>query len=627
MRGRAQCTVKHRVSSRNQDLSLLCALQVRSCTLDTWLPGQVSFMAATGNAAANAYWEAKLTSSQKPHYESPDLQPFIRRKYCNKEFAEGEWPPAAAHVAASQTTPPGRQAQTGTVSSSVSIATPEQPQQQQSTAGRSEAGGYWGSLTPQESLPNHGVTPEGSVGLASSPALLIDLMDFGAESTFQLPTTPRRRPSGTAHLMFDSPADVHTASTPSSSVPSQHNAAQASSSNQAGASANSARQPGTSGAAQPAVVRQRSNFPYFPPPPQITRQLGPPQPAQPPALPHHAGPPPPAHSDMAVNTDGDLGGLEGLILQADSGHLDPFSQSLHSSLDLAAVPQMVDSLPAQQNHDQPQRPGLDQSHTTSPYGMGNNSLQGQQGQGQLGLSVQPLQGSLALQQGAANQPQPIFFQGQWFTPAPANFVPPPHLSSFSQQSVSQQQPMWQLQQQQQQQQQQQGFHSMYQHQAQQQQQQSIPSSWDHSAVVSGRDVSSGAWSPTHQGQFESPTFRDGAVKPLAPGPSGRTWSPSASDVTRLTLPSSHATTASSQPKVVSALAFSRNMLCCSSIEAVKSCCGWPPCRFASALQEDLFTIVLHMYLPAFPCYLVCSIYPVAKQLYLSYCMVCFPYYE
>lgn len=28
---------------------------------------------------------------------------------------------------------------------------------------------------------------------AASPALLIDLMDFGAESTFQLPTTPRRQ--------------------------------------------------------------------------------------------------------------------------------------------------------------------------------------------------------------------------------------------------------------------------------------------------------------------------------------------------------------------------------------------------------------------------------------------------
>lgn len=55
-------------------------MQVRSCTLDTWLPEQVAFMARTGNARANAYYEAKLESSQKPSYHSPDLEAFIRRK-------------------------------------------------------------------------------------------------------------------------------------------------------------------------------------------------------------------------------------------------------------------------------------------------------------------------------------------------------------------------------------------------------------------------------------------------------------------------------------------------------------------------------------------------------------------
>lgn len=35
-------------------------LQVRSCSLDTWLPEQVEFMARTGNALGNAYWEAAL---------------------------------------------------------------------------------------------------------------------------------------------------------------------------------------------------------------------------------------------------------------------------------------------------------------------------------------------------------------------------------------------------------------------------------------------------------------------------------------------------------------------------------------------------------------------------------------
>ncbi|KAL0690780.1 hypothetical protein Bca4012_090459 [Brassica carinata] len=34
--------------------------QVRSITLDTWLPDQVSFMQSTGNAKANQYWESEL---------------------------------------------------------------------------------------------------------------------------------------------------------------------------------------------------------------------------------------------------------------------------------------------------------------------------------------------------------------------------------------------------------------------------------------------------------------------------------------------------------------------------------------------------------------------------------------
>jgi hypothetical protein len=37
-------------------------------------------MDRTGNAKANAYYEAKLDPSQKPSYYSPDLEAFIRRK-------------------------------------------------------------------------------------------------------------------------------------------------------------------------------------------------------------------------------------------------------------------------------------------------------------------------------------------------------------------------------------------------------------------------------------------------------------------------------------------------------------------------------------------------------------------
>ena len=54
--------------------------QVRSCTLDTWLPEQVLFMETTGNEVANAYWEAKLQSADRPSQDPLDLERFIRRK-------------------------------------------------------------------------------------------------------------------------------------------------------------------------------------------------------------------------------------------------------------------------------------------------------------------------------------------------------------------------------------------------------------------------------------------------------------------------------------------------------------------------------------------------------------------
>ena len=79
--------------------------QVRSCTLDTWLPPQLEFMAATGNRVANAYWEARLGGTPKPTSDDPYLESFIRQKYINRAFADpdGAWPPAANH------TPPAEQ--------------------------------------------------------------------------------------------------------------------------------------------------------------------------------------------------------------------------------------------------------------------------------------------------------------------------------------------------------------------------------------------------------------------------------------------------------------------------------------------------------------------------------------
>ncbi|KAJ8752480.1 hypothetical protein K2173_004768 [Erythroxylum novogranatense] len=56
--------------------------QVRSTTLDTWLPDQVSFMQSMGNKKSNNYWEAGLpTNADKGNTEK-----FIRAKYVEKRW-------------------------------------------------------------------------------------------------------------------------------------------------------------------------------------------------------------------------------------------------------------------------------------------------------------------------------------------------------------------------------------------------------------------------------------------------------------------------------------------------------------------------------------------------------------
>ena len=217
-------------------------------------------MAATGNAVANGYWEAKLTSNQKPHYESSDLEPFIRRKYCNKEFAEGIWPPALPGEAIPATTADG---------SPPHLAS-------DTSAGRLEAGGFWGSLTPQESSVAVDLLSEAPPGTsltyvnADSPALLIDLMDFGAESTFQLPTTPRRR---------HNPPGSGFGSAGSGGMPSAGGSrGRVSGSTVPGAvpSRLDSRKQGDDNAvaAVPGVQKQQlSSFPLLRPPPQVQQHL------------------------------------------------------------------------------------------------------------------------------------------------------------------------------------------------------------------------------------------------------------------------------------------------------------------------------------------------------------------
>ncbi|KAJ4974934.1 hypothetical protein NE237_008108 [Protea cynaroides] len=56
--------------------------KVRSATLDTWLPEQVSFMQSMNNEKSNRYWEAKLP----PIYDRSGIESFIRAKYVEKRW-------------------------------------------------------------------------------------------------------------------------------------------------------------------------------------------------------------------------------------------------------------------------------------------------------------------------------------------------------------------------------------------------------------------------------------------------------------------------------------------------------------------------------------------------------------
>ncbi|XWS19535.1 hypothetical protein CRYUN_Cryun31cG0024200 [Craigia yunnanensis] len=56
--------------------------KVRSATLDTWLPEQVSLIQSMGNEKSNNYWEAELP----PNYDRVGIENFIRAKYEEKRW-------------------------------------------------------------------------------------------------------------------------------------------------------------------------------------------------------------------------------------------------------------------------------------------------------------------------------------------------------------------------------------------------------------------------------------------------------------------------------------------------------------------------------------------------------------
>lgn len=68
-------------------------LQVRSTTLDTWLPNQVAFITAMGNQKANRYWERRLPSGFKRPTAVASLSDFIRNKYVDKTYVPLDMPP------------------------------------------------------------------------------------------------------------------------------------------------------------------------------------------------------------------------------------------------------------------------------------------------------------------------------------------------------------------------------------------------------------------------------------------------------------------------------------------------------------------------------------------------------
>lgn len=57
--------------------------KVRSTTLDTWLPEQVSFMQMMGNEKSNEYWEAELPQA----FDRNPTDKFINAKYVEKRWA------------------------------------------------------------------------------------------------------------------------------------------------------------------------------------------------------------------------------------------------------------------------------------------------------------------------------------------------------------------------------------------------------------------------------------------------------------------------------------------------------------------------------------------------------------
>ncbi|XP_047336382.1 ADP-ribosylation factor GTPase-activating protein AGD5-like [Impatiens glandulifera] len=100
--------------------------KVRSATLDTWLPEQVSFIQSIGNEKANSYWEANIP----PNYDRVGLENFIRAKYEDKRWAAKNGKPFSPSSVQQQKSADGL----GNVNNSVNSSEGRKKQQRSSSS-------------------------------------------------------------------------------------------------------------------------------------------------------------------------------------------------------------------------------------------------------------------------------------------------------------------------------------------------------------------------------------------------------------------------------------------------------------------------------------------------------------
>ena len=149
---------------------------------------------------------------------------------------------------------------------------------------------------------------------------------------------------------------------------------------------------------------------------------------------------------MAVNTDQGLGGLEDLVIDLSvmsSDAADPFSTGglHHYPQPQTRSPDSSSRSAHGQSHQQQMYPEAQMSgvsgetHTTQPpyAGLGSSASDSLYSMPQQAASAGMASSAVQLHPALG---QPIFFQGQWFTPAPPGFTPP---APAQQHSLQQQQ--------------------------------------------------------------------------------------------------------------------------------------------------------------------------------------------